>query len=136
MLHCQHFLIKGSVVAFSYSTGQRAGFCYVELQHFVDNKVPQPTENNASFYTTILLMIDFRAGPDLLDPLDAQIHFFNRLRSGTKRFLRIFTTRILVTDLITLNLAFLLFIRYVKWQKTCNQQHKKAKKILKFLGGK
>ena len=65
-------------------------------------------------FTVIVL---FSAGPDLLDPLDLRIYFFNCLRSGAKRSLRIFTTRSLATDLsdpISSNLAFLLLIRYVK----------------------
>ena len=56
-------------------------------------------------------------GPDMLDLLDLQTYFFNFLGSGAKRPLQIFTARILATDLsdaTSSNLAFLLFIRYVK----------------------
>ena len=67
--------------------------------------------------------IETSAGPDLLDLSDPRIYFFKCLGSGAKRIFRIFMTRILVTDLpdlIPSDLAFLLFIGYVKWQKTCN----------------
>ena len=65
-------------------------------------------------------MIYSTAEPDLWDPLDPRIYFFKCLGSGAKRILRVYITRILVTDLpdlIPSDLAFLLFIGYVKWQK-------------------
>ena len=70
-----------------------------------------------------IIIVVISAGPDLLDSLDPRIYYFNCLGSGAKRFLWIFTTRIPamdLPDLIPLNLAFLLFIRYVKWQITCS----------------
>ena len=62
-------------------------------------------------------MVHISAGPDLLDPLDPRTCFFNCLGSGAKRTLRIFTTRILamaLSDQISISLAFLFFICYVK----------------------
>ena len=50
------------------------------------------------------------AGLDLLDPLDPRTYFFICLGPGAKRIL----SDIYDTDLISSNLAFLLFIRYVK----------------------
>ena len=74
------------------------------------------------------LTIYSSAGPDLLDPLNPRIYFLNCPRSGAKRIIRIFMARILAMDLIPSNLAFLLFIRSVKWQKPVTN-HTKIKKI-------
>ena len=78
--------------------------------------------------------VDSSAGPDLLDPLDPRIYFFNCLGSGAKRSFRILTPQILpgilAMDPITSNLAFLLFIRYVKSQNAIH------KTLYKFIWNK